>query len=94
MANPSAKANTESYFDNPNRDPNIDITKVLDFDNAYDDIKNKVSENMNDQIINYNKKFQYMRKYRDEMFLNNLRQVNERSYVELNVNFKILIFIC
>ncbi len=54
-ANPSASANASSYFENPSRDKDVDFTKVLDFDSAYDDIKKDANDNISDTQKNYQK---------------------------------------
>ncbi len=87
MSKPSTKASTEAYFDNPDRDKNVDITKVLDFEGTFSEIEKEVQENISDTQLDYNKKIEIMLNYRRELFLNHMQAAQEASYIELSVNF-------
>lgn len=93
MNRPSASANTEAYFENKNRDQNVDFTEVLNFEGAAQEITKDVQENPSDAQRNYMKKMEVMLNYRRELFLNHLSNAQEKSYIELNVKYILILFV-
>lgn len=76
-----------------NSDKNKDFTEVLGFKDKLAEIEDQSSENMTDTQVNYYKKMNIMFDYREQLFNNHLIEVNEKSYIELNVINLYLFFI-
>jgi len=83
---------SNSYFESSQHNRDTDFTEVLDFESVYDNIKNDVNEKVSDTQLDFNKKIEIMLEYRRELFVNHMKIIHEKSFVDLNVNMDNIIF--
>jgi hypothetical protein len=77
--------NTNSNFGSDNKDK--DITDVLGFVDKLHEIEDDVSQNISETQIGMYNKLNRMLNFREKVFTNHLRLINENSYVEFSVKF-------
>jgi hypothetical protein len=86
MSAPSSSAKANSYFDNANRDKDVDFTEVLNLKEEFDALKKDMGENMSESQADFHKKQKVLSKYRFNLLLSYFETINECGYIELNVS--------
>jgi hypothetical protein len=86
MTKPTSKA-TETYFENPDRKTDTDFVEVMNMKETYGDLMKEAEQNPSDSKVDLNKKMEIMLEYRKKLFIDDLEKANQKSYIELNVNY-------
>jgi len=87
MKAPSSKAKTNSYFDNPSREKDVDFTEVLNLKEEFEALKNDLGDNMTETQADFQKKINTILKFRFNLLISYFQTINEKGYIELNVNY-------
>lgn len=85
MTAPTGSAKANSYFDNANRDKDVDFTEVLNMKEEFEALKKDLGENMNETQADFQRKQNALTKYRFNLLLAYFHTINENGYIELNV---------
>jgi hypothetical protein len=85
MNGPSSSARANSYFENSNRDKDVDFTEVLNLKEEFEALKKDMGENMTQTQADFQNKQNALTHYRFKLLMSYFQSINEKGYIEFNV---------